>query len=466
MAIVFAGISGYFALTSAAAVPWSQPVQLTTDNVGQFYALATSGNTLHMARGFGTVTYRRSTNEGATWSADKVLGSGRIYLDRPIVAEGSNVALVYFKNFRTVKDWCCVREIGDIYMRRSIDRGATWQPEVRLTTAHSGYRVALGLAGSTMHLTWMDYRSGDWDMYYRRSTDGGATWRPEVRLVRGTNNVGAERPDIVVRGNSVHLFWLDARDDQPACYRVPVCPEIYYKRSLDGGATWGSDKRLTFDAPWSGRPMAATSQTNTLIVSYEQQVVGDDTGNEVFALRSTDNGRTWRKPQRLVSSTGDSSHNFTAGNRTSAYVAWHDGRPGNSDIYFRESTGGGASWGPVERITNAPGDSIVPFVAVTSQYVHSIWGDDRSGSYQTWYSRRRLGTGISNLKTVPRVVGMTLQKARRTLVATGLRVGLIRYAGSRSVRRGVVISQEPPAAVSSKIQAGSRVSLVVSSGLA
>lgn len=464
--MAFATISGYFALTSAAAVPWSQPVQLTADSAGPFYALATSGNTLHLARGFGTVTYRRSANEGASWSADKVLGSGKLYLDRPIVAEGSNVAVVYFKNFRTVTDWCCLRETGDIYMRRSVDRGATWLPEVRLTTAHSGYRVALQLVGSTMHLTWMDYRSGNWDMYYRRSTDGGATWRPEKRLVQGTNNVGAERPDLVARGNSVHLFWMDARDDQPACYTAPVCPEIYYKRSLDGGATWGPDKRLTFEPGWSGRPMAAAAQTNTLVVSYEQQVVGDRTGNEVFIRRSSDNGRTWRKPQRLVSSAGNSSHNFTAGNRTGAFVAWHDDRTGNNEIDFRESTGGGASWGPVERITNAPGDSIAPFLALTSRYVHAIWGDDRSGSYQTWYSRRRLATGISDLKTVPRVVGMTLQKARRVLAAANLKVGLIRYERSRSVNRGVVISQKPSAALSRKIRVGSRVSLVVSSGRA
>ena len=391
---VFAALGGVLIYRSLADAPWSPPVQLTSDTAGQFYAIAESGDTLHMARGYNSIVYRKSVNEGATWSSDITLAStGRLYLDRPIIADGSTVMVVYFKNYRTVTDWCCPREMGNIYMRRSLDGGTTWQPEIQLTTTQSGYRIAIELEGTNANVTWMDYRSNStWDLYIRRSSDAGATWQPEVKLVSGTNSVGAERPDLVVNGNSVHLFWMDARDNQPPCYSAPVCTEVYYKRSLDGGVTWGPDVRLTNDVPYSARPMAAVTQTNSLVVSYEQQVPGDNTGNEVYVMRSADNGTTWQNPQRLITSTGDSGHNFTAGNSTSVYVAWHDNKSGSNEIYARESTDGGATWGAEERISNNTGDSIVPFLAMTANYIHAIWGDNQSGSYQTWYSRRSLPT--------------------------------------------------------------------------
>ncbi len=38
-------------------------------------------------------------------------------------------------------------------------------------------------------------------------------------------------------------------------------------------------------------------------------------------------------------------------------------------------------------------------LAATANYVHAIWADDRSGSFQPWYSRRgiSLNTSIQNL---------------------------------------------------------------------
>jgi hypothetical protein len=56
---------------------------------------------------------------------------------------------------------------------------------------------------------------------------------------------------------------------------------------------------------------------------------------------------------------------------------------------------------------------------------------------------------------LPRVVGLTLVRARRALVAAGFRVGRVSYLRSAKVRRGNVISQR---------RVGSTVALVVSSG--
>jgi Ca2+-binding RTX toxin-like protein len=57
--------------------------------------------------------------------------------------------------------------------------------------------------------------------------------------------------------------------------------------------------------------------------------------------------------------------------------------------------------------------------------------------------------------TLPRVVGLTLARARRALAAAGFRVGKVTYRRSAKVRRGRVISQR---------RLASTVSLVVSSG--
>jgi PKD repeat protein len=372
----------------SAQTNWSTPISLGS---GIFYSMEAKGNSVHMAYGDGTIRYRRSTDEGSTWSAPFTIGSGTIYLDRPICVDGNNVYLVYFRDFITVTDWCCPRNLGNLYMRKSTDGGATWQPEVQLTTARGAYRVAMITEGQNVYLSWMDYRSGTtWDLYFRKSSDGGQTWQNEVKLVNGNNSVGAERPDIVVLGNSVHLFWMSAFDNLPPCYTMPNCSEVFYKRSLDGGQTWGPDTRLNLTNNYAARPISTVIPPGTVITSWEGE---DGTGqNEPYVLRSIDNGSTWETVQRMRDLPGEASHQNVASGGNNVHLAWHDGREtGNRNIYYRQSNDQGATWGPEEAVSNALGDSEVPVLGTTTHYVHVVWADDRSGSFQPLYSRRLVG---------------------------------------------------------------------------
>jgi hypothetical protein len=170
---------------------WGPEVQMTSEQSNAWFAaMGASGNTVHVARGNGKILYRRSRNEGATWTSYSNLGSGFLYLEKPLVADHSNVYITYFKDIRNFSDWCCNREVGDVYIRVSRNHGNTWKPEIRLSTGRSAYRVAIAAAGSSVHVVWMDFRDGIWDIYYRRSLDNGATWGPEIRLVRGTSKNG------------------------------------------------------------------------------------------------------------------------------------------------------------------------------------------------------------------------------------------------------------------------------------
>ena len=121
--------------------------------------------------------------------------------------------------------------------------------DVRLNTDLPGAAVfekpQIAASGDSVYVTWMDTRNDfgvdhhlEWDIYFNRSLDGGATWLPsDIRL--DTDLPGAARsevPQIAASGDSVYVTWWDGRDGTA---------DIYFNRSLDGGATWlTSDIRL------------------------------------------------------------------------------------------------------------------------------------------------------------------------------------------------------------------------------
>jgi hypothetical protein len=396
-ALYMPGGRGPAAAGAPAEGPWGPEIQLSTGRGGfGWWGIASSGRSLHMVWGSSKIHYRRSLDEGATWSAETTLTpSGEARLTDPLAAEGSNVYVVYLRGITNTRDWCCRRRVGDVYFRRSRDGGETWEPEVRLTTAGGAIRISLAASGPRLDLVWMDLRVGNRGIYYRRSPDGGGTWDPEVRLASGDSSVlSAERPQVAGLGDSVHVVWMYVRD------RIF---EVFYKRSLDGGKTWGEDVRLTFDPPFSGRPDVAALAPDTVIVSWDEDR-DDNGGHEQYVRRSSDNGSTWGPPVRMSFAPGSSDHSglFAAGQ--TAQLAWRDRRDEkNIEVYYRVSFDGGASWEPEERVTHADGESGVPLLAATPGYGHVLWPDDRTGSTQFWYRRRKLAADpASGGETAPK----------------------------------------------------------------
>ena len=85
-----------------------------------------------------------------------------------------------------------------------------------------------------------------WEIYYRRSLDGGLTFEPVQRL---TDAAGpSQRPSIAVDGDDVYVAWFDTRRSGS---------EIYLRSSIDGGATWGEELRVSDAGGQSRRPTVA-----------------------------------------------------------------------------------------------------------------------------------------------------------------------------------------------------------------
>lgn len=334
---------------------------------------------LHIVRapyGDAAVQYHRSADQGSTFSVFPGIATGALYLEDPLIADGANLFLVYFKDLVNRVDWWGNRPCGNPYMKISRDRGLSWGTETPLSAAQGGFRQSLSVSGSMVHLVWMDYRAGRWDIYYRRSTTAGITWDPERLLVTGTPILGAERPQIVAQGNSVHVVWMDGRDNRPSCsieggLVLPQCTELYYKRSIDGGVTWGPDTRLTNDVGYSGRPDITMIGANVVVVTYDK---GTPTGNEIQALRSINNGVSWGALPPITASPGESTHSSVFGlSPNLLHVDWMDRKAGPEyKIYYRRSIQGGNSWTPEEQVSFS-GDAGAPLIALTRDYVHALW---------------------------------------------------------------------------------------------
>jgi len=113
----------------------------------------------------------------------------------------------------------------EIYYKRSMDRGVTWGADARLTfNAFQSWYPSVAAAGSGVHTVWRDDRNAFGAIYYVRSMNQGASWGSDTNL---TNNsfYNSDRPSIALSSPMVHVVWTDNRDGNM---------EIYYKRNPTG----------------------------------------------------------------------------------------------------------------------------------------------------------------------------------------------------------------------------------------
>jgi len=297
------------------------------------------------------------------WSANSFTSPNNAW---SVASSGPNVYIVW-TDLRTGSK--------DIYFRISTNGGVNWQDENRLTNNYEGisYNPCIAVNGSNAHVVWYDTYQGNPEIYYRRSTNGGANWLSEIRL--SNNSFDSYRPSVSVSGSLVHVVWYDNRDGND---------EIYYKRSTNSGATWGAETRLTSDISYSIVP-SVTSSGNYVHVVWKEGRNGS--GFEIYYKRSTDGGASWGPDTRLTNDPGTTESPSISVAGMNVSVVWHDTRDGNNEIYHKSSSNGGTSWGADTRLTNNSSDQFYPSVSNQSPILHVVWYDYRHNNFEIYYKR-------------------------------------------------------------------------------
>ena len=259
---------------------------------------------------------------------------------------------------------------------------ASWAPAKRLTwTAGGSSYPAIAVDPSdNLHVVWEDDTSGNSEVYYKKSTDGGATWAGNQRLTWTAGD--SQRPAIAVdSGGTLHVVWTD---------HTPGNPKIYYKKSSTGGDNWSGSQTLTWTGGAAGSPAIAVDSSDNLHVSWYAFTLE---GIDIFYKKSTNGGAGWTPRQRLTWNSGYSQDpDLAVSSSTNIHVVWEDNVPGYSDIYYRKSGDGGASWSTVRRLTWTAGSSISAVLAVApSGALHVFWADDTPGNDEIYAKRSTNG---------------------------------------------------------------------------
>jgi hypothetical protein len=321
------------------------------------------------------IYYKRSTNGGTSWSPDVRLTNNTAISHFPAIAVSGSVVHVVWEEFRDGN--------AEIYYKRSPDAGVSWGADTRLTNnSAKSLSPALAVFGSLVHLTWFDQRDGNNEVYYKRSEDGGVSWGADTRL---TNDLSASIYSAVAASEAiVHIAWEEHRDGNG---------EIYYKRSTDGGATWGTDTRLTNNSANSFSPSIAVSGDDVNIAWFDQR----DGNLEIYDKHSTDSGSNWGTDKRVTTNAAVSNYPSVSVSGSSVHLVWFDERDGNTEIYYNRSIDRGTTWGADIRLTNDVARSTDPCVAVAESTIHVVWTDARDdippydGTYEIYYKRNPSG---------------------------------------------------------------------------
>jgi hypothetical protein len=250
----------------------------------------------------------------------------------------------------------------------------TWGSIKRLTwNSGNSYFPAIAVdATNAVYVVWYDWTPGLPEIYFKKSSNGGATWTTK----RVTNNSGwSISPRIAVDSNyRIHVI---LQDNSPGNY------ELFYKRSTNGGSTWQT-RRLTWNSATSEYPTIAVDSNNHIHVAWQEKT---PVIPEIYYKKSTNGGATWIT-KRLTWNVGNSD-NAAIGvdSNNHIHLVWTDTTPSNHEIYHKRSTNGGVNW-VTKRLTWNTGISWVPAIATPpNNNIHIVWQDNIPGNYEIYYKK-------------------------------------------------------------------------------
>jgi hypothetical protein len=315
------------------------------------------------------VFFSRSADNGATWSQPLNISNSAGNSGNPEIAVDSTGNINVFWSDETPGNY-------QVYFKRSTDNGAGWSQAVRVSSnPESSFGPIAALDGSgNINVV---YYAGDGlvrNVYFSRSADDGASWKQAVNISNSPDP--AMYPDLTLdNSGNIAVVWQNTLSG----YR-----QILFSRSTDSGANWSQPKKISY--LWGD--------------NYYPLITADNAGNisviwlsthfkSIFFSRSADNGETWSQAKNISGNLSGTFYGYamTIDSAKNVNFTWGIGPQNDIDISFIRSADNGNSWTPLVNISNSPGESRLPAMAVDGAgNINVIW---KNGGYLYYTANTR-----------------------------------------------------------------------------
>jgi hypothetical protein len=355
--------------------------------------------TTRLNSGRATIWFRRSADSGATWEPDyRPLPDNKHQADPQIEVDGNGTVYLAFLH------------LSNTALMKSFDHGATWTDAVHLPLGGVNYvdheLLAVSEDGQDVYIAFNANHS-----YVSTSHDGGRTFAEPVK----TNN--------------------DFRQWFHTAYAIAPTGEVYFAvqdyaqtyqnqtnikllKSVDAGLSWQTYfVDVSEEAPlcqWAKGcyhgflgPTAGLARDANGVLAMVYNAGSRPQANNRIWFRTSLDGVTWSARQAISANDPSATNAFplvVAGSAPGDFRAvWQGGPPNTFNTWYRRTTDGGATWGPILRLsdlgTGAPykwaNGYFFPYgdyweIAVDGNDVnHLLWGEGRNyiGPGGSWYTR-------------------------------------------------------------------------------
>lgn len=352
-----------------------------------------------------------SNDNGMSWHSPRaILPFSTGQFDPQIVVDPVDHQTVYASWLQNDK--------RDIVVARSLDFGRTWSFSWAERGGEDADKPTLAVRGNDVYVGF----NHEEKLYVASSHDGGQTFsRVAVNpnAERGSSLAGGATVDPA--GNVFFGWTAYARHDMESS-----AVSIYVSRSADAGRTWTTQRLDQSSAPpgcdgegcqtgYLGPQIAlASDAAGALYALWNAGTVNGGAERMYFAL-STTGGATWSARAEVSGAASGVEHAFpaiVAGISGDVRIAWMDTRSTTRsqatplwNTYYRNSTNGGATWGPEVQLSSATrGYSYIlaegfrfPFgdyfgLAIDSEgATHAVWGEGQNykSPGSIWYTQGR-----------------------------------------------------------------------------
>ena len=366
----------FFKKSSDGGATFSDTINLSK-NIGSSFnpRIAVSGNNVYVIwqddtgnTGNTSLFFQKSSDGGATFSDTINLSNDTGFATDPRMSLFGNAIHVIWQDDTLGPD--------EILYKRSIDNGNSFFETMNISQSVDidSINGKIYAINNKVYIVWTEgnFNEGRTSIFARASSDGGATFSNSVNL---SNNTGyANIPRVAAFGDNEYVMWMQGRFNQG---------EIIFRKSSDGGATFGQSIRLSNNNGTSSNPLVFTDGRYV----YSVWMSNETNKANVYSKSSSDDGTTFENTKNLTQGSLGVSNPAIAANKSTIYIVWVEESTTGSNLAIRRSNDAGATFSDLINLTKNSDNSSHPAISIYENKSYVVWQENIDGTNHIMFTR-------------------------------------------------------------------------------